>query len=249
MCIKNFAADESGAVTVDWTVMTAAIVGLGIATYGVVSGGVGNLSGDIDTRLRDQAIYTGFGVVQAFETFANGRAGWNASGTNFDDPDIDGGSGVFLLDQGMFLEKSFDLDPSKGYAVVEMEIQTIGLFDAAEKLTMLVNGESVDTSTLIAENPRSVGGTGGAQVAYTFVGTERSSAETKAIRLAQYADDPADRESSNLDRTNTYTMRMVIKDPGASVDVGMSGSGSIISSIPGEGVSINSVRVISTDTP
>ena len=29
--IKTFAADESGAVTVDWVVLTAAVVGLAIA--------------------------------------------------------------------------------------------------------------------------------------------------------------------------------------------------------------------------
>ncbi|MGL4311763.1 MAG: pilus assembly protein, partial [Paracoccaceae bacterium] len=29
--VKNFHNDESGAVTVDWVVLTAAIVGLGIA--------------------------------------------------------------------------------------------------------------------------------------------------------------------------------------------------------------------------
>ena len=30
---SRFAADESGAVTVDWVVLTAAIVGLGFATF------------------------------------------------------------------------------------------------------------------------------------------------------------------------------------------------------------------------
>ncbi len=34
--IKNFAKDESGAVTVDWVVLTAAIVGLGIAVVASV---------------------------------------------------------------------------------------------------------------------------------------------------------------------------------------------------------------------
>ncbi|AUC54573.1 MULTISPECIES: Flp family type IVb pilin [Roseobacteraceae] len=31
--IKNFRNDESGAVTVDWVVLTAAVVGLAIAAY------------------------------------------------------------------------------------------------------------------------------------------------------------------------------------------------------------------------
>ena len=34
--MKNFRADEDGAVTVDWVVLTAAIVGLGIAVMTTV---------------------------------------------------------------------------------------------------------------------------------------------------------------------------------------------------------------------
>ena len=49
--IKNFRNDESGAVTVDWVVLTAAIVGLGIAVLTSVGGGVTNLSGDIAANL------------------------------------------------------------------------------------------------------------------------------------------------------------------------------------------------------
>lgn len=49
--IKNFAASESGAVTVDWVVLTAAIVGLGLAVMAVVSGGVEDLTGEIQQEL------------------------------------------------------------------------------------------------------------------------------------------------------------------------------------------------------
>ncbi|RYH10707.1 Flp family type IVb pilin, partial [Tropicimonas sp. IMCC6043] len=48
--IKSFRNDEDGAVTVDWVVLTAAIVGLGIATLAVISGGVEDLSGDISNQ-------------------------------------------------------------------------------------------------------------------------------------------------------------------------------------------------------
>ena len=49
--IKTFRADEDGAVTVDWVVLTAAIVGLGIAVMASVSGGAGNLANAIGTEL------------------------------------------------------------------------------------------------------------------------------------------------------------------------------------------------------
>jgi Flp pilus assembly pilin Flp len=58
--IKNFAKSESGAVTVDWVVLTAAIVGLGLAVMAVVSGGVEDLAGDIDTQLTGMGIDTTF---------------------------------------------------------------------------------------------------------------------------------------------------------------------------------------------
>lgn len=58
--LAKFAADDSGAVTVDWVVLTAAIVGVGIAVSTSISDGLQDLSGDIDTELTDQAISTSF---------------------------------------------------------------------------------------------------------------------------------------------------------------------------------------------
>ena len=49
--LKTFRDDESGAVTVDWVVLTAAIVGLGIAVIAAVSGGVNDLAGGISEAL------------------------------------------------------------------------------------------------------------------------------------------------------------------------------------------------------
>ena len=49
--IKNFRADEDGAVTVDWVVLTAAIVGLGLAVLVSVRAGATDLAGDIQTNL------------------------------------------------------------------------------------------------------------------------------------------------------------------------------------------------------
>ncbi|PKP84085.1 MAG: hypothetical protein CVT80_10150 [Alphaproteobacteria bacterium HGW-Alphaproteobacteria-2] len=49
--IKSFKNDESGAVTVDWVVLTAAIVGLGIAVIAAVSTGTTSLGNNISTSL------------------------------------------------------------------------------------------------------------------------------------------------------------------------------------------------------
>lgn len=49
--IQNFRNDESGAVTVDWVVLTAAIVGLGIAVVASVRSGTESVAGQIDRSL------------------------------------------------------------------------------------------------------------------------------------------------------------------------------------------------------
>ncbi|MCC0079620.1 MAG: hypothetical protein H6899_06675 [Rhodobacter sp.] len=56
--LKAFAANESGAVTVDWVVLTAAIVGLGLAVISSVRTGVGDLATDISTSLSGATVAT-----------------------------------------------------------------------------------------------------------------------------------------------------------------------------------------------
>ena len=47
--IANFRNDEDGAVTVDWVVLTAAVVGLAVAAYGSIKTG----STDLTSRTND----------------------------------------------------------------------------------------------------------------------------------------------------------------------------------------------------
>ncbi|MEL6549293.1 MAG: hypothetical protein AAFQ54_03515 [Pseudomonadota bacterium] len=54
--LNKFRRDEDGAVTVDWVVLTAAIVGLGIAVLTTVSDGVGVISNDIEAELSTMSI-------------------------------------------------------------------------------------------------------------------------------------------------------------------------------------------------
>ncbi|SDF58625.1 Flp family type IVb pilin [Sulfitobacter delicatus] len=56
--IKNFRKDEDGAVTVDWVVLTAAIVGLAVAAFTSIETSATNLTtqitGDMDSQLDAQ---------------------------------------------------------------------------------------------------------------------------------------------------------------------------------------------------
>ncbi len=49
--IKNFRADESGAVTVDWVVLTAAVVGLGIAVMTLIGPAIRTTADSIKSDL------------------------------------------------------------------------------------------------------------------------------------------------------------------------------------------------------
>ncbi len=48
---KNFKNDESGAVTVDWVVLTAAIVGLGLIVMQAISPAISAAAGNIAAEL------------------------------------------------------------------------------------------------------------------------------------------------------------------------------------------------------
>jgi len=54
--LKNFRASEDGAVTVDWVVLTAAVVGLAGAVIVSINGSNGNVSSGISTYLAGRPV-------------------------------------------------------------------------------------------------------------------------------------------------------------------------------------------------
>jgi Flp pilus assembly pilin Flp len=57
---KTFAEDESGAVSLDWIVLTAAVAGLAIAALAAVRTNTGTLSTAIDNHMSNQTVSTTF---------------------------------------------------------------------------------------------------------------------------------------------------------------------------------------------
>ncbi len=53
---KSFNDDETGAVTVDWVVLTAAIIGLGVAVMTSVGAGATDLADDVEASLKASTI-------------------------------------------------------------------------------------------------------------------------------------------------------------------------------------------------
>ncbi len=59
--IKNFREDESGAVTVDWVVLTAAVAALGGVAYTSISAGVDSLADTAEASLGAAAVTVNLG--------------------------------------------------------------------------------------------------------------------------------------------------------------------------------------------
>jgi Flp pilus assembly pilin Flp len=72
--LKEFIKDDSGAVTVDYVVLTGSLTGLGLATVGVVSGGVEDMAYDIAAAL-GATLDVAENVIASYD-FSNGIGDW-----------------------------------------------------------------------------------------------------------------------------------------------------------------------------
>ncbi|NOC46504.1 hypothetical protein [Ruegeria sp. HKCCD7559] len=57
--LNRFKSDEAGAVTVDWVVLTAVLIGLSGATYLVISSSVDGIGGNINQAMSSSVVSTG----------------------------------------------------------------------------------------------------------------------------------------------------------------------------------------------
>lgn len=60
LAASRFAADETGAVTVDWVVLTASIVALGVMVVTMLTGNMGSVGAKTNSFLSSQTISTTF---------------------------------------------------------------------------------------------------------------------------------------------------------------------------------------------
>ncbi len=57
---RQFLTSESGAITVDWVVLTAAVTGMALAATAVVETGIDDLASDLEAQLRTQQVSDAF---------------------------------------------------------------------------------------------------------------------------------------------------------------------------------------------
>ncbi len=58
--LHEFLRSDSGAVTVDWVVLTAAVTGMALAATSVLDEGIGTLASNLDAQLRSQQVSDAF---------------------------------------------------------------------------------------------------------------------------------------------------------------------------------------------
>jgi Flp pilus assembly pilin Flp len=58
--LRRFKTDESGAITVDWVVLTASIVALGVMVVALLNGNLGTVGAKVNTFLSSQSVQTTF---------------------------------------------------------------------------------------------------------------------------------------------------------------------------------------------
>jgi hypothetical protein len=121
--------------------MTAAIVGLGIATYGVVSGGISDLSSDVDFQLRTDHISTSFGpnLLAAMDFSGGERGGW--TGGSILSPIAALGE-MLVLGPGETASLTLDVPPNSASATLSFDLIGGDSLDN-EVATITSNGTTV----------------------------------------------------------------------------------------------------------
>ncbi len=171
--IKTFIGDSDGAVTVDWVVLSAGVIGLGVAATTAIESGLTTATGNVAAALADDGSFTPVtaGLVNPIDYSAGSSRlyafRW-ASELSFqtemefssEDEGIlfeFGGAGIgsilYQHDGVLYLQagaaSGTGEGPGRGEAAWTVEDGPAvieGVMDASQGLTLYVNGEAVDTS-------------------------------------------------------------------------------------------------------
>lgn len=139
-----FFKEESGAVTVDWVVLTGALVGVGLAVASVVAVGVGNAANATADQMAgmtiDSSVYR-YGRSMGFE---NGLGEWIGGVLGYSDEYgnvLRGGEG-----SGQVAQHTFDVTPNSEEAVISFDMHAIDSWDG-ESFDIYVDNEHVASAS------------------------------------------------------------------------------------------------------
>ncbi len=210
--VAAFRGEEKGAVTVDWVVLTAAVVGLGLASAAVVSAGVENVSEDTASELADTTIQTRFATARSLfdSDFSGGLGGW-LGGTA---TSLAGFGDVLQLGAGETAELSLSVPAGAESATISFDLIAGDDLDGGDYATIMVNGQAV---SVYEDDHGNVSVSGNAPAGIS-VSVDH-----------QNINDPLGAGSHGHDSVSTYTI--TVNDPGTSLTLGVnSGTNEPVSS-------------------
>jgi hypothetical protein len=149
MRLLTFLKSDSGAVTVDWVVLTAGTTGLGLATMAVISGGMQNISGDMSGTIGGITISDRFAAAfQAVQLAAMDFSGGNAGGwTGASVSNVGGMLGELLrIGPNGLAELTLDVPAGASEAVFTFSLIGGDSLDN-ESATIMINGQPVTIGT------------------------------------------------------------------------------------------------------
>jgi hypothetical protein len=201
--LGRFAKEETGAVAVDWVVLSASVVGLGMASVMVVSGGLESLSGEIAADTAGIEISTRFArtleTLSLAQDFANGVGDWI------------GGNAVALAGFGEVLQigpgstAELPISIPEGTTSATITFDLIGVDDlSGPPATIFIDGEAI---AVYSDNHGNI------------TTSENAPAGITVSMTQHYANDPMGGGSHGSDSRATYTI--TVDNPGRDLTFGV----------------------------
>lgn len=144
--IRRFLRSQSGAVTVEYVVLAAAITGVALASSDVINNGLGSLSGTIEDELSGEPVGTHSGPLTYDDGFDNGSAGWSGAtvaeirGVGKVLGPIPGSGGTQAI------TRDFQIDPGAGAATFSFDVLALDSLDN-ESGIIFIDGREVGRVT------------------------------------------------------------------------------------------------------
>lgn len=200
--IERFLNDESGAITVDWVVLTGSLVGLGLAVAAVLGSGLSDASNAMSDDMASVRGSNPFGIaMDLFETdFSSGAAGWMGGNV----VTLPGFGDILQIGAGERAELEVEVPENATSATVSFDI--IGGDDlSGEPATVFINGDPV---AIYSDN-------------HGNITTSTSDIPGITVEVDQsYTNDPVGAGTHGHDSRATYTITIDNPPQGLTVGVG-----------------------------
>ncbi|MEM6609915.1 MAG: hypothetical protein AAF689_15215 [Pseudomonadota bacterium] len=141
----RFRSEERGAVTVDWVVLSGALVGLCLAVMAVVSNGVESLSNDTSDELSGIDIQTRFAALTSLfdGDFSNGAGGFTGGVL----ATVAGFGEILQIEPDEMAEITLDVPSGATSATIDFDLIGGDDLDADDVATVWINGSPVSFYT------------------------------------------------------------------------------------------------------